>query len=217
MRRATVQGNDGALARQAVRSGWPETSTLTFDASLLVAGANTVTFTRTGTAGANGLGYDCVVLSIDTNAAPAATAAAAAESSMQLQSPPATAALRVDVELSDAATAPGTLRAAIRVSNSGGVHAMDARLDSLTWVGAGGLGDGGVAAVVLAGRDPSRFPSSLGYVVAGGAGLTRPGGADVEVLTLAAPPAGLAAPVVLRASVSADGGRTRAAGRAAWA
>ena len=62
---AVPSGTDSTLSRQAVRSGFPRASTLTFDAARLKAGANTITFTRAGAAGNNtGLGYDVVKLQV---------------------------------------------------------------------------------------------------------------------------------------------------------
>jgi rhamnogalacturonan endolyase len=68
-------GDDSTLSRQAVRSGYPRLSVLTFDATALVKGKNTITFTRAAAGGGNnntGMGYDTVLLEVDVAAAPPA-------------------------------------------------------------------------------------------------------------------------------------------------
>src|SRR5262249_18205313 len=63
--------NDPTIARQADRSGYPRLATLSFPASLLHAGLNTVTLTRgAGTAAGNGLGWDTFVMEVDETVAP---------------------------------------------------------------------------------------------------------------------------------------------------
>ena len=192
----TPTGSDGAMARQAQRSGIPQSSTLTFDASMLTAGENTIAFTRGGTAGSNGMGYDVVVLSID-------------ESAKNTRASPA--ALRVIVEVSPPAKGTTAVPVRILAQNTGETHAMDARLTSLVWVSSTGQRS---TASVLKGRDPSLFPSSLGNVLAG-AGLMRGGAQGAEELLLAGPPQTAAEGVsyALEATLSADGGRTRAVGQ----
>jgi rhamnogalacturonan endolyase len=69
---AMPTGTDSTLSRQAVRSGFPRLSVLTFDSSLLVSGTNTLTFTRNSAGGNNnntGMGYDTVILEVNTTAA----------------------------------------------------------------------------------------------------------------------------------------------------
>ena len=63
---AMPAGTDSTLSRQAVRSGYPRLSTLTFDASRLVAGANNISFTRGAAGGSNntGMGYDVIKLQV---------------------------------------------------------------------------------------------------------------------------------------------------------
>ena len=63
---AMPSGTDSTLSRQAVRSGYPRLATLTFDASRLVEGANTITFTRGAAPGTNntGMGYDVIKLQV---------------------------------------------------------------------------------------------------------------------------------------------------------
>ena len=61
------QGTDSTLSRQAVRSGWPKVGALTFDAARLVAGANSIAFTRAAAPGGSnntGLGWDTVKLQV---------------------------------------------------------------------------------------------------------------------------------------------------------
>jgi len=65
-------GDDSTLSRQAIRSGYPRVSKLTFDASILQIGINNITFTRTSPPVSNntGMGWDTVVLEIDSLLAP---------------------------------------------------------------------------------------------------------------------------------------------------
>ena len=53
----TPSGSDSTLSRQAVRSGYPRLATLTFPATVLRAGANTITFTRSATSGTNNVRF----------------------------------------------------------------------------------------------------------------------------------------------------------------
>jgi len=61
------QGTDSTLSRQAVRSGWPKVGVVSFDAGRLLAGANTIAFTRGAAPGGSnntGLGWDTVKLQV---------------------------------------------------------------------------------------------------------------------------------------------------------
>lgn len=64
---AVPSGEDSTLSRQAVRSGFPKASVLTFDATRLVIGTNEISFTRAlapGGSNNTGMGYDCVKLQV---------------------------------------------------------------------------------------------------------------------------------------------------------
>ena len=67
-----VDHADSTLNRQAVRSGRPYTTLITFPASLLRVGANAITFSRGCCPRGNntGLGYDAVLLEVDEPVAP---------------------------------------------------------------------------------------------------------------------------------------------------
>ena len=63
---AMPAGTDSTLSRQAVRSGRPRCATLSFAASRLKAGDNTITFTRGAASGSNntGMGWDTLLLQV---------------------------------------------------------------------------------------------------------------------------------------------------------
>jgi rhamnogalacturonan endolyase len=66
-----TSNNDSTIGRQADRSGYHRKAVLTFPASVLVVGQNTVTLTRgPGAAGGNGIGWDTLVLEADESSAP---------------------------------------------------------------------------------------------------------------------------------------------------
>jgi len=133
-------GGGSTLSRQADRSGSYQQATLTFPASKLVMGANTITLTRPG--GGNGFGYDTLVLEVDEPAAP----------------PPAV--------LSAKLTKKSAMAWVLTVTNTGKGPANDARLDGLS-VQPGNL-DHLVQLPAISGRDPNRFPIPLGNIPAGG-------------------------------------------------
>lgn len=199
-------GTDSSLSRQAVRSGYAKQATFTFDAgALLRAGDNTITFKRDGSAGASGLGWDTVVLTID-------------EGGNAAREPPP--ALNVSAVLAPhanpaGASLPPVVDVTLAVTNTGGRHAMDVRLNRLAWVtvAADGsrLGAAAVPARVAAG---SRDPAVFHVPVAAAVGAAVP--AARHAITLEHPPADAlallpaGAHLALEVGVSADGGRTRA-------
>lgn len=188
---AVPSGSASTLSRQVVRSGVASVATLTLPASALVVGRNTVAFTRVGSAGANGMGYDTVILAVDEGVASAAA-------------PGATLAATLDVK---PAGDGSTVAVAVAASNAGAGHAMDARLHGLEWVGADGHRER--AAVARGAPDPYRCPLPLGAVLGAGAG-----GAPLA-LRVAPPPPWMPSPH-LEADVRADGGRAAATASAPW-
>lgn len=122
--------NDSTIARQADRSGFPRLATLSFPASLLVAGANTVTFAHgSASAAGTGPGWDTLVLEIDEGSVPA----------------PAQLVGRAEL------IAPRTWR--LTITNTGAGPANDVRLTGLSWQGLGND-----TPPVVDGRDPNAFP-----------------------------------------------------------
>ena len=184
-------GSDSTLSRQAIRSGYARLATLSFDAAILRAGTNTLTFTRGAAAGGSnntGMGYDSVIMLVH----PAG--------------PPVHAAPQLGVAVARTAVSPGDARSTwrITVSNSGGSPAMLPRLDAFEFVAS----DGGSTATALRpsfveGDDPHIFPLPVApYVVAGGTATL-----DVTLNALPAAVAG-AASLGVRVRVSTDGGRS---------
>lgn len=145
---------------QADRSGFPRLAVLTFPASALQVGDNTLTLTRgPGTAAGNGLGWDTLVLEVDEASAP----------------PPA----RLAGEVAGVSRGPSSQVWTIRITNLGDGAANDVRLD--------GFALGG-RAPQIAGRDPNRFPVPVagslppgGAVTADVTVLDEPPGVGLEV------------------------------------
>jgi rhamnogalacturonan endolyase len=105
--------NDSTIARQADRSGFPRLAVLTFPASALQVGANTLTLTRgPGTPAGNGLGWDTLVLEVDETEAP----------------PPA----RLVAEVVGVSGGRSARTWTIRITNTGAGAANDVRLDGFT-------------------------------------------------------------------------------------
>jgi rhamnogalacturonan endolyase len=78
--------NDSTIGRQADRSGYYRKAVLTFPASLLVVGDNTVTLTRgAGAAGGNGMGWDTLVLEADESSAAGAAGLSASVAMVQAE------------------------------------------------------------------------------------------------------------------------------------
>jgi len=126
--------NDSTIARQADRSVYPRLAVLSFPASMLHPGANTITLTRgAGTRAGNGLDWDTFLLEVDEDAAPA----------------PAQLAGKL---VSISSTAMGTV-ITLQITNTGAGDANDVRLDGFTFPRAGNS-----ATPMIVGRDPNRFP-----------------------------------------------------------
>jgi rhamnogalacturonan endolyase len=137
--------NDSTIARQADRSGFPRRAVITFPASRLVVGTNTIRLNKTSGGGAGtGPGWDTLLLEADET------------------TPPAPAALTASIRrITGTASAPIWT---FHLDNSGGA-ANDARLENLTLTQSDGVTP---ATPQLLGRDPSRFAVPLGNVPAGG-------------------------------------------------
>jgi rhamnogalacturonan endolyase len=185
---AAPTGSDSTLSRQAVRSGYFRAVESTFDATLLRAGTNTVTFERPrGPGGSNntGMGYDAVILTVLTPEGGGAANALRGASSK--------AALRVSgaklVPGSGVGGAASSSMLRLSVANDGAAHAMDVRVTAVAFAASGG-----------ANLLPHHAPVAA-FVAAGG------GVATVDVRL----PAGTTSTTVGSVTVTllADGGRTR--------
>jgi rhamnogalacturonan endolyase len=175
--------NDSTIGRQADRSGYPRTVVLTFPASALVVGPNTITFSRgNGAPGGNGVGWDTILLEVDEDRRPGnAELTAAAEL------------------ITKEGNSKGTWR--ITVRNTGDADAHDVRLDSVQWRANGRVQVR--TAPPVAGRDPNKFPVPI-------AASVPPGGHASTDLTVDASGVlgGIGSGVEI--VVSANGGRASA-------
>lgn len=151
-------GNDSSIGRQADRSGYPRVGVLSFPASMLVEGDNTIAFTY-GTPGApsavaaaippaappvtKGFGWDTIVLETDgsTPARPA----------------------RLTGRVTARATSHGTSTWQIDIANNGSGPANDVRVDGLRW-------DHGTPKT--AGHDPNAFPVPVAATIPPGGRAT---------------------------------------------
>lgn len=176
--------NDSTIGRQADRSGYPRLALLTFPASLLRAGDNTVAFTNGGSATpsavepvSSGFGWDTIVLEVD--------------------GPRAARPARLTGRVTSQGSSRGTGTWQVEITNHGSGPAHDVRLAGLRW------SDGGheaQEAPAIDGPDPNRFPVPVAASIppGGSASVTvkvggdRPGGGYDR----------------LTASFFADGGRT---------
>ncbi|MGN6127213.1 MAG: polysaccharide lyase family protein [Humibacter sp.] len=172
--------NDSTIARQADRSGYPRTAVLTFPASALVVGTNTITFTRgAGAAAGNGLGWDTILLEVDEENAPG------------------NAELTATADLaSKQGNSKGTWK--VTVTNTGAATARDVRFDSVQWRANGRVQVRGLPPVT--GRDPNKFPVPV-------AASIPPGGSATAEITVDASGVlgGIGSGVEI--AVSANGGR----------
>jgi rhamnogalacturonan endolyase len=126
--------NDGGVGRQNDRSAFPRVGVVTFPASALVVGTNTVTFTVTRTGG--GPGYDTLLLELDEDVAP---------------QPAKLNGFAVQTSGSG-----GTATWHVTVRNIGKGDANDVRIDAVSWLGAS---HGPLATPPkVVGRDPNKFP-----------------------------------------------------------
>lgn len=192
---AMPSGTDSTLSRQAVRSGYPRLADLTFDAALLKAGQNTLTFTRPAAPGGTnntGMGWDTLILSVDESCSASASAAASASP----PAPPRQPQLRV--QLLPAERAGGRPAFQLQLANTGPVEANDVRLTAFMRGDSAWCNNAtaslslplSLAAVKhqlqhapLAARDPRRNPAPLAAQLAAGqmlnASLQLAGGAAV--------------------------------------
>jgi rhamnogalacturonan endolyase len=173
--------NDSTIARQADRSGFPRLAELTFPASALAAGANTLTLTRgPGSAAGNGLGWDTLLLEVDEDTAPAAASLSATAT--------------------QTARSGKTATWRLTVRNTGEGAANDVRLGAVGWCGA--LRGQLAAPPAVTGRDPNKFPVPVAASIPGGGAAT----VGVTVDASGAPP-GLGTGIEVM--VTANGGRVR--------
>jgi rhamnogalacturonan endolyase len=173
--------NDSTIGRQADRSGYYRKAVLTFPASLLVVGDNTVTLTRgAGAAGGNGMGWDTLVLEADESSAPEAAGLSASVAMVQ---------------------ARGLVNAwDLTVTNTGSGPANDVRITGITWDKQKKYGS-----LTLDGRDPSLFPVPVG------AGLLPGQSVKVRLTARSsAVPPGLAKRVLVDVSANGGHVRTQA-------
>lgn len=179
----TLPGNnDSTIARQADRSGFPRLAILTFPASVLRPGVNTLTFTRgPGTPAGNGLGWDTLVMEVDETAAPHSA--------------------RLAGEVVRVSGSPSARVWTIRITNSGPGAANDVRLDGFILEPVAGEGPVARAprAPRITSRDPNRFPVPV-------VDRLPPDGAATTEVTVDLP-AGSRFEATI--SFSANGGRTR--------
>jgi rhamnogalacturonan endolyase len=171
--------NDSTIGRQADRSGFPRLAVLSFPASALVVGENTVTLTRgAGAPGGNGLGWDTLLLEVDEDTAP----------------PPAK--LSGSAALISHSGRTATWRLTIR--NHGKGAANDVRLDAVNW--RTGLRDHLAAPPAVTGRDPNKFPVPV-------IGSIPPGGSATTDVTVDASGTPLRLGLGVVVTVTANGGR----------
>jgi rhamnogalacturonan endolyase len=171
--------NDSTIARQADRSGYPRIGVLTFPASALVVGTNTLTLTRgAGSAGGNGLGWDTLVLEVDEDTAPPA------------------AKLSGSAVVTARSVRSATWRVTVR--NTGQGAANDVRLDAVNW--RTGLRDELAAPPTVTGRDPNKFPVPV-------IGSIPPGGSATAEVTVDATGTLLGLGLGVVVTVTANGGR----------
>jgi rhamnogalacturonan endolyase len=138
--------NDSTIARQADRSGYPRRAIISFPASMLVVGANTITLTkRTGGGAGSGLGWDTLVLEADETTVP---------------SPAQLSAMIKSISVT-----PQTTTWTVNVANSGAGPANDSRLNAINLQQIGGM----PVMPLIMGRDPNRFPVPLGVIAPGSA------------------------------------------------
>ncbi|MFI6762856.1 polysaccharide lyase family protein [Micromonospora sp. NPDC050417] len=178
--------NDSTIARQADRSGFPRLATLSFPASMLTVGTNTITFTRgAGTAAGDGLGWDTLLLEVDED--PAVRRAQLAG--------------RVTRVVRNRHGRPGPTVWTVEVTNTGRGAANDVRLDSFAPTGPGKSDKSGYA---ITSRDPGRFPVPVAASIPPGGTATFEVAVDFS-----------GAPNLFRSTfevrVSANGGRAQAA------
>ncbi len=171
--------NDSTITRQADRSGYPRLATLSFPASLLHAGLNTVTLTRgNGTAAGNGLGWDTFVMEVDESIAPAA------------------AQLAGEIVATSGARGANVWR--LKITNSGGGAANDVRLDGFMFRQTAGP----ATQPEITSRDPNVFPVPIVASIPSG------GSALVDIMIDFKSPPG-AAIFDVSIPFSANGGRVR--------
>ncbi|HKU11463.1 MAG TPA: polysaccharide lyase family protein [Sinomonas sp.] len=154
---ALPNNNDSTIARQADRSGYPRTAVLSFPASLLVAGENTITFAHGAPAPAGkGPGWDTLVLEVDEGAP--------------------SAAAKLTASLAKTYSG-GATTWALTVRNDGPGTARDVRIHAVST-------PSGKPAQVI-GRDPSKFAVPVAAVLAPGAStvtqITVAGGSPIAV------------------------------------
>ncbi|GHJ41553.1 polysaccharide lyase family protein [Streptomyces sp. TS71-3] len=185
-------GLGGTIGRQADRSGRRRVNVLTFPASMLREGANTLEFTRGASIPAgDGLGWDTLLLEV----APADPAAAPA-------------AARLKAEVVGLAGSRDAVTWTVRLRNTGRGTAHDVRLTGVRRQARWGGGE----PLAVADRDPALFPVPVTATLA-------PGASTTFRVTAAPPREPTADPRSVVLALSADGGRattTASARTATW-
>jgi rhamnogalacturonan endolyase len=146
---ALPANNDSTIARQADRSGFPRLAVLTFPASMLVPGTNTVALTRgAGTAAGNGVGWDTILLEVDQPTAPAPAPLVGTLTSISPQA--------------------NTAQWRIELTNQGTGTAYDVRLDGVRWPALASH-----SAPLVNGPDPNLFPVPVAASIPAGSSVTK--------------------------------------------
>jgi rhamnogalacturonan endolyase len=148
--------NDSTIGRQADRSGYPRQVVLTFPASLLTAGDNTIAFTNGGGIGADaveptdsGFGWDTIVLEVDGGQA----------------ARPA----RLSGRVTSLGSKHGTTTWQVRITNEGSGPANDVRLNAVHWSDGKHTSD---RLPTIDGADPNAFPVPVAASIKPGASAT---------------------------------------------
>ncbi|WP_150130515.1 polysaccharide lyase family 4 protein [Streptomyces sp. 150FB] len=148
--------NDSTIGRQADRSGYPRQALLTFPASLLTVGDNTISFTNGGAVtpdavepSSSGFGWDTLLLEVD-GAGPAKPA-------------------RLSGRVTSLGSSHGTSTWQIEITNKGSGPANDVRLDAVHWSDGRRTAD---KRPLVDGADPNSFPVPVAASISPGASAT---------------------------------------------